>query len=1431
MQDITVEPNIFYVEKTVQNDLILDSNFPDTFFGLTTSGNLNNGPNRTYFLARENVISSGEVPYNDVEEIKQMFFYVYANTITVENEQTAPFFDLYKLKDNVTLTEGDLANATSTVGTPLIYSSYYQFDKPWKIEDFDGKGIYFAKGPSSPNAPSMDLRFGILKITYNDYMAFVTRPHETEESDSNWDVVGAITERVVNNEYVQAGLNLAVDVINYSVGTNIDTNPTLILKKRENGYYMCTTTNVLNTSPDGNSIQGHEGTRADWLAAGAWEGAPMRAESNYAFNLFEENYMAKLTTDNSMFSYVSTVPDVRDIKDQTLEGAGDSERFITYSYLNLEQNDTSTDGYVLHMKQFWENYSGTTDGIGYVEAANPFGFNPNDTGSNPYNMAAPQQSVASIAGIPRPNVMDVTKPGMDELSFGPEIEIVMKIAKMPLATTQYTGSSYSTDKGVGLDRSFTIGLTRRPPAAGQKFGKWRQQSAFDPCITFLYTNPDVAGTRRSTGMCDVIGVDYSDLYLNGGDSGQICVSGAWADIVASDYYTQIPFDTWFKMRIKLDMNTDNTSQNQVLVYFEGLAEDGNDFGKFTEMKVKTTTRIAKLWMENLTFFQTNMRAINEVKTANTTNFINNGFTAVDQIASDDAEQSVYIDSISFYGWNTNTSNTTMCIENSPVPPIMIPATPMVRGIEVSNSTVNLDDTLSGTNYFAQPQTETSTYLSFGYEASGAVSGSYIFFNNFVAGDDRDIKPIPFISGGFFTETNYTLSGGKQGAYWNNMTVGSGAADNIRMGYYDNSVDRFSQKGSMYIQQDWVPDSVTGLWRKTGNPLHAARVISMSNNGKQIIVDKPEIFDVPLNTQFVAEVDSNRLGGYASYTKFAAGTGSQGYNEGGSPGGPMRQSKIRQGSTIFLTKSLYSDAADTDAYMRGNWSYGASGLTEASQILISPYKYWLNLSICNMSGSSYGHWFNNLDATGNTSIPLDGRSYASALPTSNSGSTLGTTWNEYLFNDGVYSNRHNIDFNTSQGSTIVDLSTDYGFGKPEDATKNANELGFIRRDWLEQGDNYYDLTNYCRTVNPKEGDVFNFILKPSFPDYDTNLAEYSVNVRTGDHTTYGAKMLYGIRDYVPAIDFFDVNPVQNFLNDNVRMDIASENDTSTDVVFTWDEKDKDIWYRMIWVDDRYITNKYHRLAFWAPLSGNTTTVQYKTDYSNTSDWVDLEGTNTPKITGFQGYGSHFNGSLHISSSTEVTIASANEMTATIHLLPELTGSSDMTAVCVSGTSGEAMRIFINKDTKAVMAQLNNRAITVSSSTYYACDAKQPLAVVLTYNKNLESNNLKLYVNNKLEDTAEYTTSMTTSGNVYYGGTAASTQYGGFIEESTFHTRMAYVAPNPKSCRISTSHLPDMNSGASYNYNARMFAFDYHNIRGGSPSLVGTSNITAWKVTGG
>ena len=1422
MDDIAVEPNTYYIEKNIDNDVVLDSRFGDTFFGLSATGSLNNGPNRTYYLAKTRIIDESDILYGSLDAISQMYVKAYVNNVSIVNQQTAPFFDIYKIKDNLSLTEGDLTNYSGTVGNPITYSSYYQFAKPWRVENFDGSGKYFMLGPTSPRAPATDIRMGALKIKYRDWSAFVTQEHETSKGNT-YDAVKKLYSVIASNKYIQAGTDMVVDSFNMVAGTNIDTDPTLTLIRKDNGYYGVPQYPLGMNKGDidqGVIYTMYEGTRDDWINAGAWSDAPSKIESGYAFNQWEENYIGKVTTDNTMFSYVSSTPDIRDIKDQTLEGAGDNARFLAYSFQNLEQSPISSDGYVMHMKSFWENYAGVTTGSGHYDIASPFGYQSSLSAVAEYQ-AHPQQSVACIAGIPRPNVNDVTKGGMDRLTFGPEIEIVMKIDKMPIATTMVSGT--------GLDRSFTVGLTRKTPEAGATYGKWRFENKSDTFITFLVR---AGGTGGNQGVIDVIGVGEDDLVMAGSDYAQTCVSGSWGTITGSDSHTTVPFDTWLKMRLKLCMASGATAVNtQVLAYFDGVGE--GDDGTYGQIKCVTNSKLSNSWPENLTFFQTNMRAIND------TNNVNSGY-AVDTIKDDDKEQSVFIDSVSFYGWNSETSNTTMCIENTPVSPIMIPSAPLVRGMKSNNSSISLTSGVSGANYFAEPNTFTSTYLSFGYEASGNVSGSYLFFNDFSTTDERVVNPIPFISGGYWygqnnvSDGNYIYSGGAQGDWWGNLSIGSGAAKDIRLGYYPNSVDRFTQKGSFYIQAEFPHSPSDERWRRTGNPLHAARIIQIGNNGKTIVVDKPHIFDVPYDTQFVVELDDDNVAGLKN---FGQGTGSVGYSD--THGTALKQSKPRDGDTIFLNQSIFKDSAESNEY-DAHWQYSATASSQATQLLISPYKYWINLAIANVSGSSYGHWFENLDATGNTTVPLDGRTYSSVVPTSNSGSTLGSTWNEYLFNDGIYSNRHYIDFDNSEGSTIVDLTTDYGFGKPEDRNRNPNDLGYIRRDWMKSGVNYYDLSNYIATVKPKPNDNFNFIIKPSFPDYTDNRSEYSILFDTGDSSNNPSKVIYGIVDNVPEINDFQINPVQNFLDDNVRMNIKSENEASTDIVFTWNEKDKDIWYRMIWIDKHYIRDKYHQACLHIPLSGNTTTAKYNADADNIP-WVllkpnhfpySLTGTNTPKINGFQGYGSYFNGSTTLSSSAARPLSTTSEMTFVCHLIPEYNSSGeDMVPVCISGNSGEALRIAFDTTTTAIKASLKNKAVTVSSSTAYPMLGQEPLAVVVTYNKNLDGNNLKLYVNGKLEDTADYTANLTTSGNIYLGNSAAGDEpYKGFMEEITSHVKCGYVAPNAKSRRLSTKHLPDLLSGSSNNYNSRMFVFDYTNIRGYNKQQVGASNATSWKITG-
>ena len=133
------------------------------------------------------------------------------------------------------------------------------------------------------------------------------------------------------------------------------------------------------------------------------------------------------------------------------------------------------------------------------------------------------------------------------------------------------------------------------------------------------------------------------------------------------------------------------------------------------------------------------------------------------------------------------------------------------------------------------------------------------------------------------------------------------------------------------------------------------------------------------------------------------------------------------------------------------------------------------------------------------------------------------------------------------------------------------------------------------------------------------------------------------------------------------------------------------------------------------------------------------------------------------------------------------------------------------------------------------ANEQLAIVTTYNKSLTTDNLKLYINGKLEDTANYTTNITTDGKVFIGGDNSNSNfYSGFVEEVSIHTKECFVVTNPKQYVLSTKHLNDgVVDGAdfvSHNYQARMFGFDKTNIRGLTKDEVCTSNVASWKITG-
>ena len=67
-------------------------------------------------------------------------------------------------------------------------------------------------------------------------------------------------------------------------------------------------------------------------------------------------------------------------------------------------------------------------------------------------------------------------------------------------------------------------------------------------------------------------------------------------------------------------------------------------------------------------------------------------------------------------------------------------------------------------------------------------------------------------------------------------------------------------------------------------------------------------------------------------------------------------------------------------------------------------------------------------------------------------------------------------------------------------------------------------------------------------------------------------------------------------------------------------------------------------------------------------------------------------------------------------------------------------------------------TLTSVNSYDADGFQPLAIVVTYDKDINDNNWKLFVNGKLEDTADYTSDISVAGTVFIGATGTTAAHG-------------------------------------------------------------------------
>lgn len=199
---IEPKPNTFYVKKDLDDDVGVMPLYGDAYVGMTSTYDLHSNPNTTYYIGESTIISPDDYPYGE-GQITECHLALYANQLRQDNSQTAAFVDVYSLKPNIDLTEGNLEIISGSTGTGHIsvYSSIYDMGTPWFTEDFDGSNKFFMDVPSR-NMPSYSrLQSHTLLISKDKYSKAVVSTHEATKGKhkSSWGTVAGAWETTKQN--------------------------------------------------------------------------------------------------------------------------------------------------------------------------------------------------------------------------------------------------------------------------------------------------------------------------------------------------------------------------------------------------------------------------------------------------------------------------------------------------------------------------------------------------------------------------------------------------------------------------------------------------------------------------------------------------------------------------------------------------------------------------------------------------------------------------------------------------------------------------------------------------------------------------------------------------------------------------------------------------------------------------------------------------------------------------------------------------------------------------------------------------------------------------------------------------------------------------------------------------------------------------------
>ena len=683
---------------------------------------------------------------------------------------------------------------------------------------------------------------------------------------------------------------------------------------------------------------------------------------------------------------------------------------------------------------------------------------------------------------------------------------------------------------------------------------------------------------------------------------------------------------------------------------------------------------------------------------------------------------------------------------------------------------------------------------------------------------------------------------------NNYLSTDGLCQKGMVGVQINRYSGYAATGSLGTprprmgEQNWYPrEHILASARIMAIPGGAAAGASNIAVDRNFIeVDKPEIFNTgdPDEEYIIYK--------YFSYLTAPELTGGSATNKalGFTTSLKLAEKESRDGDNFYFNVAdiTKSDAGTT--FMEAD---------DIGDLWISPKRVWFHMH------------FGNIDDTDTYNKPLQTpRVYESVSLLANastsllpSSSDMGTTYDEYLYTyatgeqgekgkSAPYQRTWNL-MQTSEDTDLI-LNVDYGYGTYDEEENEGGQLGIQPALINTSGDpaRYieFPLSGLVQQNKPAPNEYVLF--KMGLAD-EIDISEVSLY---GDEytgiTDYKPHIIWEYKDELPKFSEFTVSPAADVISEDVNLyELTTEPLNS--VKFNWSEEGDDMWYRMLFIDTGSINNKYHRAQLYVPLNEGPLTIgsgatNYWYNYTGTtitSGAVTISGTDgagvKADIEGLAGFCASYNTSggndgysvIHHSSNTSV---SGTNYTVVLHAIPGDAADSNFLFSYGSGSAvGGGMDVALDGAGKI---RVRHSGTYLTGTSIVIADNQTPVSVVVIHrNESSDGKDLKLYVNGSLEDYYGGTlANITASANTAIGGQdgQAGYMFQGKIEEVIVYNHAAWVPESTDEFIMSTTDLP-YDAARSNVYQAKLYGFDYHNIRGRSDTQVASTNQISWKVT--